>query len=72
MSRNLCSSYCQVCFFKFKLEHLRGQPLEFRRYASYSPVAGVKVECPTCGTFYFAVVRQHDHFWGREFLQSGD
>lgn len=59
MSRNLLRSSC--CGNIVRLAHLRGQPIEFRRYAKDPVVIGCKWTCPSCTTNYFAMWR--DAIW---------
>lgn len=58
MSRNLCTSQC--CGRILRLSDLRGKPVEFRQYGSYSPQMGVRWDCPLCGEAYFAYIHQRE------------
>ena len=73
MSRNLTSSTCVDCGkHTFKLEDMRGKPIEFHGYSNMPPVIGCKCACPDCGTVYFLWWReatwnmpsQHNNFEG--------
>jgi hypothetical protein len=70
MSRNLCKDKC--CGIRIKLADLVGQPLEFRKYADYHPVPGVKWICPKCKRAYFVHIRTHYRYWGEDNLQNFD
>ncbi len=53
MSRNLLTSSC--CGNIVRLDDLRGQPIEFRRYGSEPVAIGTKWVCPSCKAAYFAI-----------------
>lgn len=75
MSRNLTTSTCYDCGkHTFRLEDMRGKPIEFRSYSEKDAVhIGCKCACPECGTVYFLWWRDakwsdRDHRWGSGFV----
>lgn len=71
MSRNLTTSFCVHCGKQVRLEHIRGQPLEIRRYSVGAPSFGTKWTCD-CGIVYFVIIRTNDTHWGEELIGQAD
>lgn len=58
VSRNLGTDRCAECNWgPFGIADIAGRPVEFRGYGKYVPKIGVRVDCPRCGTAYFAAYR---------------
>ena len=70
MSRNLCTSSCEICERTVRLSDLRGKPIEFRQYGPYAPEMGCRFDCE-CGEVYFAIWRKKSVFWGKEAIENG-
>ena len=71
MSRNLGTSKCPNCGYKFTIDDLRGKPIEFRRYSKFTPKMGCRLDCK-CGEVYFSYLHYEHTYWSREALLSGD
>lgn len=70
MSRIMPTSTCPECGYVFRLEDLRGKPIEFRRYSRFAPHIGCKVTC-RCGIDYFVSWRRDWKYWSDQAVLDG-